>query len=107
VKDLDTTPIACSLTTAELRDREATLLAQFRSAIVETEELPEGYAFRIPGDSRSIVLLAELIVAERACCPFLTVQVMALPHMGPVVVLLTGGDSAKEFLRTVLLKPGE
>jgi hypothetical protein len=49
----DNTPIVCSLTTVELRDREATLLAQFRSAIIETEELQEGYAFRLPGDGRS------------------------------------------------------
>jgi len=36
---LDNAPIACSLTTVEWRDREATLLAQFRSAVIETEEL--------------------------------------------------------------------
>jgi hypothetical protein len=45
MKGLDMTPIACSLTTVELRDRAAALLAQFRSALIQTEELPEGYAF--------------------------------------------------------------
>jgi hypothetical protein len=49
-------PVACCLTTAELREREATLLAQFRSAVIETEELLGGYAFRVPGD-RSWLLL--------------------------------------------------
>ena len=43
MKNLDNTPIACSLATAELRDREAKLLAQFRSAVVEAEEIQEGY----------------------------------------------------------------
>jgi hypothetical protein len=38
----DSEPIACSLTTAEFRDREATLLAQFKSAVIETEELQNG-----------------------------------------------------------------
>jgi hypothetical protein len=47
MKNLDNTLIACSLTTGELRDREATLLAQFKSAVVETEELQDGYAFRL------------------------------------------------------------
>ena len=42
MKSLDNTPIACSLTMPELRDREAKLLAQFRSAIVEAGELQEG-----------------------------------------------------------------
>ena len=101
----DSTPIVCSLTTVELRDREATLLAQFRSAIIETEELQEGYAFRLPGDGEWIGLIAELIVAERECCPFLTFEVFALPNMGPVIVRVIGPTGAKEFLRTVLHKP--
>jgi hypothetical protein len=36
---------------------------------METEELQEGYAFRLPGDGGWIRLTAELIVAERECCP--------------------------------------
>jgi hypothetical protein len=53
----DDTPVACSLTTVELRDHEATLLAQFRSTIIETEELQEGYAFRLPGYGKWIGLI--------------------------------------------------
>ena len=45
----DNTPVACSLTTAELRDREATLVAQFKPAVIEIDELKEGYAFQHPG----------------------------------------------------------
>ena len=75
-------PIACSLTTVELRDREATLLAEFRTAVVETEELENGYAFRFTGDGRCIGLIAELIVAERQCCPFLAFELAALRERG-------------------------
>jgi hypothetical protein len=103
----DNTPIACTLTTVELRDREANLLAQFRSAVIETEELQEGYAFSLPGDGEWIRLLAELIVAERECCPFLAFEVAALPNMGPVVVRVIGPAGTKEFVRTVLCKPEE
>jgi hypothetical protein len=101
----DNTPIACSLTTVQLRDRKATLLAQFRSAVIETEELQEGYAFRLPGDGEWIGLIAELIVAERECCPFLAFEMAALPNMGPVIVRVIGPAGTKEFLRTVLCKP--
>jgi hypothetical protein len=101
----DSKPIACSLTTVEWRDREATLLAQFRSAVIETEELQEGYAFRLPGGGEWIRLMAELIVAERECCPFLTFEVAALPNMGPVIVRVIGPAGTKEFLRTILCKP--
>ena len=98
----DNTPIACSLTTAELRDREATLLAEFRSAVVETEELQDGYAFRLSGDGKWIGLIAELIVAERECCPFLGFELAALPNRGPLIVRVTGPAGTKEFLRTLL-----
>jgi hypothetical protein len=101
----DHKPIACSLTTGEFRDREATLLEKFRSAVMETEELQEGYVFRLPGGGEWIMLVAELMVAERECCPFLTFEVAALPNMGPVMVRVIGPAGSKEFLRTILCKP--
>jgi hypothetical protein len=78
----DGMPVACCLTTAELREREARLLAHFRSAVIGAEELRDGYAFRVPGDGKWIGLIAELIVAERKCCPFLTFEFVAQPSMG-------------------------
>jgi len=106
--NVDKLPVACSLTSAELRDREATLLAQFRSAIIQTEELHEGYAFRIPGDGQSIRQVVELIVAERECCPFLVFELSALPNMGLVTVgVTTGPAGTKEFLSSLLDLPGE
>jgi hypothetical protein len=96
------TPIACSLTSVELRDRVTTLLAQCRSAVIETEELQEGYAFRLPGDGKWIRLAAELIAAERECCPFLAFEVSALPNLGPVTVRVIGPAGTKEFLKTLL-----
>lgn len=44
----DDMPVSCCLSAKELREREATLLAQFRSAVTATEELPDGDAFRLP-----------------------------------------------------------
>jgi hypothetical protein len=104
MKSLDNMPIACSLTTAEFRDREAKLLAQFRSAFIETEELQEGYAFRLSGDGEWIGLIAELMVAERECCPFLAFEVIALPNKGPLIVRVTGPDGTKEFVRSVFMQ---
>ena len=104
MKGHDQTPIACSLTTGELRNREATLLALFRSAVLEVEELQEGFAVRLPGDGKSIRLTAELMVAERECCPFLTFEISALPRMGPVTVRVVGPGGTKEFLRAILCK---
>jgi hypothetical protein len=101
----DSEPIACSLMTAEFRDREATLLAQFKSAVIETEELQNGYAFRLPGDGERIRLVTELIVAERECCPFLAFEVGVLRNMGPLIVRMTGPAGTTEFLKALLCQP--
>ena len=104
MKDLDDTPIACSLTTPELREREATLLAQFRSAVVETEELQDGFAFHLTGGGKVIDLTAELIGAERECCPFLTFEVVALPNKREVIVRVTGPAGTKQFVKSVFMQ---
>jgi len=96
--------VACCLTDSEFRKREATLLAQFRSAVVATEELPDGYVFHVPGDKKSLGVVWEAIVAERECCPFLTFELTAQPNMGPVSVRVTGPAGTKEFLKTILMQ---
>ena len=105
MKNLDNLPIACSLEAAELREREATLLTQFRSGVVETEELKDGYAFRLSGDADSVRLVAEVIAAERACCPFLRFEMLALPNMESLTVRITGPVGGKEFVKSLLVTP--
>jgi hypothetical protein len=102
---VDNAPMACSLTTAELNDREVTLLAEFRSGVIDTQELGEGFAFRLPADGSWIELIAKLIAMERECCSFLAFELAAAADMGPVIVRVTGPAGAKEFLRRVLCKP--
>ena len=99
----DDNPVACCLSDAEFRKREATLLAQFKSALTATEELPDGYSFRIPGERRWLALVADLIMAERECCPFLTFQLTAEPKMGALTIRITGPDGTKPFLKSILV----
>jgi hypothetical protein len=101
----DDNPVACCLTDAELRQREATLLAQFKSALTTTEEIADGYAFRIPGENRWLALVADLIVAERECCPFLRFELTAEPKMGALTIRITGPEGTKQFLRSILAMP--
>lgn len=94
--------ITCFLTDAEFREREALLLARFKAAVSETAELPDGFAFHAPGDKTWISLLAELMLAERECCPFLRFELTAEPNMGPVALSVTGPPEAKAFLKKLL-----
>jgi hypothetical protein len=95
-------PVACCLSDAELRKRVATLLARFESAVIATEELPDGYVFRVPGDKKWMMVVWEAIVAERECCPFLTFELTARPNRGPVSVRVTGPAGTKDFFKKIL-----
>jgi len=106
-QDSGDTPIACGLSDPELRKREATLLAQFRSAVTRTEELGDGYVFHVPGDKKRMAIVLKLIVAERECCPFLTFELTAQPNMGPLSVRVTGPDGTKDFLKAILCNAEE
>lgn len=91
----------CVLSEAEKREREATLLARFRSGVIAAEELDDGYSFRLPGEKDWLALVADLMVAERECCPFLTFQLTAEPQMGGLTLRITGPEGTKEFLKSV------
>ena len=67
-------PIACSLTAPGLRARRHEVL----------------------------VSLAALIETERACCPFLSCQLIVEPDHGPVSLELTGPAGTREFLEAEL-----
>jgi hypothetical protein len=95
-------PVACSLTDAEFRERERTMLARFIAAVVMKEEFGDGYEFRVRGDDDAIVAVAELIAAERKCCRFLRFELIASSNMGPVVLRVTGPTGTKDFLETIL-----
>ncbi len=64
------TPFACNMfaMSAEQRMVYPALRGQLNNNIIETRELPNGYAFRHPIDL--LVTAAEWVNLERLCCPF-------------------------------------
>ena len=97
-------PATCSLSSMEFREREATLLARFKSCVTATEDVSEGYAFRLTGDLQSLSVAAEWIAAERECCRFITFALTAEPNMGPVILRITGPSGTKDLLRTMFCR---
>jgi hypothetical protein len=98
-------PVACSLTTPELREREQTVLAKIRSQAREVRDLDSGYALRFEPQDGVLLDLATLIDLERQCCPFLRFELKVLPANGPVWLELTGPQGTRDFLRTILELP--
>lgn len=93
---------ACSLTalTAEQRKRHAELRKVLGESIKEVQELPDGYAFRLPDDAKTIVNAAEFITYEKRCCPFFKFNLEIESNSQPVWLKLTGQEGVKQFLKT-------
>ena len=49
----------------------------------DVEELPDGYARRVPGDTAHACALAGAIALERDSCPFLAFELSFEAHSGP------------------------
>ncbi len=95
-------PVACALSTPELREREQTVLAKIGARVREVRDLDNGYALRFDPEGAVLADLATLIDLERQCCPFLRFELQVLPASGPVWLELSGPEGTRDFLRTVL-----
>ena len=93
-----TIPIACNLSERERTERERTIAGDVMSGVEETRELPDGYAFRFPGDDPWPERIQAFVLAERRCCPFFTFELVFEPGQGPIWLRLRGAEGTKAFV---------
>lgn len=103
IQNVDEIPIACALSDPELARRAAALESDVFVAVLETRELPDGYAFRFPTDTGWLVQLATFIAEERRCCPFFTFELVCEPAEGPIWLHLRGREGVKAFIEDQFL----
>lgn len=98
-------PIACDLTaiSKEKRGEHIERAKKLFASFMEVQELTDGFAFRVPPDSDSIIQAVTFIVTERLCCPFFTFNLQMKDNGESVWLSLTGGESVKQYLRDTLL----
>lgn len=96
---MNQSPIACDMSAIPGEQREAherlarNLLSE---AVLEQQELPDGYAFRF-GAERYQDIVA-FIANERYCCSFYRFVVDIRPEQGPIWLQITGREGVKELL---------
>jgi len=83
---------------AERERHIATAIEVFR-AVQLIQELPNGYAFRLPNETSLLLKTAEFIANERLCCPFFGFKVEIEPEGGPLWLHLTGSEGVKPFIQ--------
>ncbi|MEW6129040.1 MAG: hypothetical protein AB1757_18525 [Acidobacteriota bacterium] len=88
-----------ALTPAE-RERHLSLWKSLQAAKQAVRELDNGYAIGFPGDSKTLMAVAEFISRERRCCPFFTFEIEAAGEDKPLWLRLTGNKGVKEFIKT-------
>jgi uncharacterized Fe-S cluster-containing protein len=91
-------PIACHLTDSELCERRTRYLDKIAAALIDTEELSNGFKYRFRIADRFIQDLAEVIDLERRCCPFLNFQMSIESGKGFVSLKLTGPAGTREMI---------
>jgi hypothetical protein len=93
---------AGALAGAEFRDRVTASRKVLRSAQARNE-LSGGYAFQFEASTERLHQLAELIDAERQCCPFLTFVLQVPAQKNALILEIKGPEGAKRLIRAELL----
>jgi hypothetical protein len=92
----DDIPIACSLSEADLGDREAEWRALLDASPVRRERIPSGVRMTVqPGGSEELHRLIDL---ERACCAW-----MQFEFEGPETVSITASAAGVDVLVAMFL----
>jgi hypothetical protein len=94
--------IACdtsALTQDEMQHWMNDIVPQVYKAVQEIQELPDGYAFRLPARPEILMLVAEDLNMERQCCPFVRYTLDIEPNRGPFWLRMTGSEEVKAFMR--------
>ena len=94
-------PLACDMSAIEpdRREQHIATAGQVFRAIMDIQELPDGYAFCLPNEPDTLLKAAEFISLERLCCPFLGFVLEIEPEVGSVWLRLTGREGVKAFIR--------
>ena len=90
------TPIACILTPGQYRDRTADFAALARDGLVTREPTDGGQRLTFARSDEMERRLEAAIVAEAACCPFLTFDLERRPEH--LVLDIRGPEDAKPVI---------
>ena len=82
----------------ELRPVHQANTERIFASVQEVQELPTGYALRLPNETDILQTVVAFISYERLCCPFFRFALEIEPEQGPVWLKLTGDMDVKPFL---------
>lgn len=96
------TTFKCKLTSAELRERKATVIASLKKQVLEKKVLKNGYAYRFTGSDALVDELTLFIKTERECCDFFVFNISVSGDKSEAWLEITGPKGAKQVIETEL-----
>ncbi len=94
--------LVCTLTSAEMKERKATVIANLQKELIEKKELKDGFAFKFKGTDAMVDELTSLIKTESECCSFFTFNLSVAGDKSAAWLELSGPEGAKDFIKTEL-----
>jgi len=94
--------LTCKLTTPELRERKATVIASLKKLMLEKKELKNGFAYKFNGSDTMVDELTTFVKTERACCDFFIFNLSISGDKSEAWLEITGPKGAKDFIKTEL-----
>ena len=92
-------PIACTLTSAEERERKKGAEAQLFSELARVTELEDGYTLWFPRSEGQLARIARFVELESQCCAFVDFEIRIDAGGEEIAVDLKGPEGTKEVLR--------
>ena len=95
--------IACTLGSAELAERIATLERELFAAATSSELIEGGVRHTFASTDAIKGELFAFIEAEATCCSFLTFRLTVSPEQGPIELEITGPELSQDLIRETFL----
>ncbi len=92
------TQLTCKMMPEALRLRKETVLQSLKAKVIERKELPNGFAFKFPGNDAMVDELVEFIKTERECCDFFIFNLSISGDKSEAWLELTGVEGSKDFV---------
>lgn len=97
--DIEKAKLSCKLTTPELQQHKATVVAELKKLMLEKVELDNGFRYKFDGSDKMLDLLNSFIKTERLCCDFFTFTLTASNDKNFTWLELTGPEGVKELIK--------
>lgn len=91
--------ISCSLTNEELLERKKVLKKAVFSQLNKKEEVTHGFVYYFDDKDGLAEKITELMLKEKACCPFFKFDLSILPFNKGIALSITGSAAVKEMLK--------